>query len=327
MLVTAACGSGGSTATGPSASASTTKAPEFPTKPITLIIPYAAGGPTDAVGRAIARYWEDKLGWKVIPENKPGAGAAVGMRDMVNSKPDGHTLAITGSNAAVVTPIVVKDAGYDENDFVNVGAITEFPYIIAAGKKSGIKTPEEFFAKVKAKPGSISLAAPSGTGQISVDMQRFEQQGATIKIVPFNGNSEAIAAMLGGNVDGIIQVASKDTLAQIDAGEAIPIAVLSAKRASYLPDVPTVVELGFAGMDAGTSYFAVGAPADTPAEVLAVLENGLKEALQDPTTREQIGEQFIPATFIGSQELTKLFAAQRDYYAPAIQQLVNNAKS
>ena len=79
----------------------------FPTKNVTLIVPYTAGGPTDTVGRAIARYWEEKLGWTVVPENKPGAGAAIGMREMVNSAPDGHTLAITGSNAAVVMDLLL----------------------------------------------------------------------------------------------------------------------------------------------------------------------------------------------------------------------------
>ncbi|WP_213451304.1 tripartite tricarboxylate transporter substrate binding protein [Rhizomonospora bruguierae] len=300
---------------------------EFPSKSIRLVIPYAAGGPTDLVGRAVASYWEKELGWKVIPENKPGAGAAIGMRDMIKSKADGHTLAITGSNAAVVTPIVVKDAGYTDKDFVNVGAVSEFPYIIAVGKKSGITSPEDFFAKVKEKPGTISLAAPSGTGQISVDIQHLEQQGAKISIVPFNGNSEAIAAMLGGNVHGIIQVASKDTLAQISSGEAIPMAVLSAKRAPYLPDVPTVVELGFAGIDVGTSYFGIGAPAGVPADVLATLEEALEKALADPATRRAIGEEFIPTTFIGSAALDGLFAKQREYYAPAIQKLVENGGS
>lgn len=298
----------------------------FPTKNVTLIVPYTAGGPTDTVGRAIARYWEEKLGWTVVPENKPGAGAAIGMREMVNSAPDGHTLAITGSNAAVVTPILVADAGYDDSDFANIGVIAEYPYIIAVGKESGITDADDFFAKVKANPGGITLAAPSGTGQISVDIQRLEQQGATIGIVPFDGNAEATAAMLGNNVHGIIQVASQDTLTQIEAGNAIPIAVLSAERAHYLPDVPTLTELGFDGINLGTSYFALGAPAGVPSDVVAIIEAALEEALNDPETRAIIGEVFIPQTFIGSAELDKLFGAQRDSYGPTIKALLESSK-
>lgn len=320
LLVATACSSPGAPEEKPTADGA-----DFPQKGITLIIPYTAGGPTDAVGRAVARFWKEKLGWTVIPENKPGAAAAIGMRELVGSAPDGHTLAITGSNAAVVTPILVEDAGYDGDDFVNIGVIAEYPYIIAVGAESGIKDADDLFSRVKAEPGSVTLAAPSGTGQISVDIQRLEQQGATISIVPFDGNAEATAAMLGNNVDGIIQVASQDTLTQIESGNAIPIAVLSAERAPYLPDVPTLTELGFDGIDLGTSYFAMGAPAGVPAETIAVLEDALAEALADPATRKAIGEVFIPSTFIGSADLDKLFSAQRESYAPAIKKLLESS--
>jgi Uncharacterized protein conserved in bacteria len=299
---------------------------EFPTKRITLIIPYTAGGPTDTVGRAIARYFDEKLGWSVVPENMPGAGAAVGMRALVNSPEDGYTLAITGSNAAVVTPILVADAGYDGDDFVNIGVIAEYPYIIAVGAESGIKDARDFFDRVKANPGSVTLAAPSGTGQISVDIQRLEQQGATIGIVPFDGNAEATAAMLGNNVHGVIQVASQDTLTQIESGKAIPIAVLSAERASFLPDVPTLTELGFKGINLGTSYFALGAPAGVPSSTIASLEKALEEALNDPATQKVIGSVFIPSKFIGAKELDGLFAAQRDSYGPTIRELLASKK-
>ena len=292
----------------------------FPSKSVRLIIPYAADGPTDTVARALARYWEEELGWNVVPENLIGAAGAIGMNAAIKAEPDGHTLVITGTTAAVVAPLQVKDAGYGPKDFMNIGSITQYPFVIAAGKESGSRTADEFFKKAKADPGALAIGAPAGVGQTTVDFMRLEEEGVKLTTVPFNGNSQAIAALLGNNVDGVVQTASQDILAQIKAGVAIPIAVMSKERAPYLPDVPTLAELGF-GVDQGVSYYGLGASAGVSDETTEILEDALREALKDPKTRKQIGELFIAKDFIDGDALTKIYAEQRAYYGSAIKKL------
>ena len=292
----------------------------FPSKSVRLIIPYAAGGPTDTVARALARYWEEELGWKVVPENMIGAAGAIGMNAAINAAPDGHTLVITGTTNAVVAPMQVKEAGYGPEDFVNIGSITQYPFIIAASKKSGLETADEFFKKAKAEPGSIAIGAPAGVGQTTVDFMRLEQGGVKLTTVPFNGNSEAIAALLGNNVDGVVQTASQDIVGQIDAGAALPIAVMSKERAPYLPDVPTLAELGF-DVDQGISYYGLGAPDGLPDATTKILEAALRKALKDAKTRKQIGELFIAKEFVDGEALAKVYAEQRDYYGATIKEL------
>ncbi len=290
----------------------------YPTEPITLVIPYAAGGPTDLVGRAIAPFFEENLGETVVPENREGGSGAIGMNYMLNQEADGHTLEILASTAAVVTPLV-EDVGYDQNDYMTLGAITQYPYVLAVRGDSEYATAEELFAAATANPGTVTVGVPGAASQGAVELQRLaEQYGVETTPVPFDGNAGTITALLGGNVDAIFLVASDDVLANVESGDFRALAVGSAERASYLPETPTLAELGYEELTLGTSYYGLAAKAGTPPEIAGLLGDTLQAALEDPEIVETIGEKYVPDEFISGEELKKLFDEQRAAYEPIL---------
>lgn len=307
-LPLAACGGGGSGG----------DPAQYPSEEISLIIPYAAGGPTDLVARAVAPYFERELGRTVVPENREGGSGAIGMNQLVNSEPDGHTLEIVASSAAVVTPLA-QPVEYTEADYVTLGAISQYPYVLATRAGSRFATAQDLVAAAKAKPGSVTVGVPGASSQGAVELQRMaELHGVRTTPVPFDGNAGSITALLGGNVDAIFLVASDDVLSQIEAGEFRAVAVGSEKRAGYLPQTPTFAELGFPELVLGTSYYGLAAPAGTPPEITRRLEDTLRAALADPKIAEQIGAKYVPEQFIDGKELSRLFAEQRAAYAPIL---------
>lgn len=311
LLPLSACGNGG-------ASGSGSNPDDYPSEDISLIIPYAAGGPTDLVGRAIAPFFAEELGQTVLPENREGGSGALGMGTLINSEPDGHTLMLIASSAAVVTPLV-QDVEYDESDYVTLGAITQYPYVMAVRADSEYASAEELFAAAEADPGTINVGVPGASSQGAVELQRLaEGYGVATTAVPFEGNAGCIAALLGGNVDAIFLVASDDVLSQVDAGEFRAVAVGSAERVSYLPETPTLGELGYDDLTLGTSYYGLAAPAGTPEEITDEIEDTLQAALEDPEVVEQIGAKYVPEQFISGEELSELFAEQREVYTPIL---------
>lgn len=312
LVPLSACGdSGGGSDTSSSARG-------YPTEDISMIIPYAAGGPTDTVARALAPAFSDTLGQTVLPENREGGSGALGMATLLNSEPDGHTMMLIASSAAVVTPLV-QDVGYDETDYVTVGAITQYPYIMAVRADSEYPSAEELFAAAKANPDSVKVGVPGAASQGAVELQRLaESHGVTTTAVPFEGNAGSVAALLGGNVDAIFLVASEDVLSQVEAGEFRAVAVGSAERASYLPETPTLSELGYDDLTLGTSYYGLALPAGTPKEVVAKVEDTLEAALEDPEVVERVGEKYVPEEFIAGTELAELFEEQRKVYTPIL---------
>lgn len=312
LLPLSACG-GGEADSGAEGNAET-----YPSEPITLVIPYAAGGPTDLVARSLAPFFEQELGESVIPENRPGGSGALGMSTMIQAGPDGHTLQILASSAAAVTPLV-EDVDYDESDYVTIGAISQYPYVLAVREDSEYSSAEEFFAAAEESPGTLSVAVPGASSQGAVELQRLaENYDVVTTPVPFEGNAGSIGALLGGNVDATFVVASDDILGQIEAGEFRPIAVGSAERASYLPETPTLQELGYEDLTMGTSYYGLAAPAGTPDEIVAQLEDTLRAALEDPEVVDRVGEKYVPEEFITGEELGELFAEQRAAYEPVL---------
>lgn len=311
LLPLSACGSGGEPSSG-------SNGDQYPSKNISMIIPYAAGGPTDLVTRAIAPFFSEKLGQTVLPVNREGGSGALGMSTLVNSEADGHTMMLIASTAAVVTPLVQK-VEYDESDYVTVGAITQYPYVMAVRADSKYPTAEKLFAAAKADPGSIKVGVPGASSQGAVELRRLaESHGVATTAVPFEGNAGCITALLGDNVDAIFLVASEDVLSQVDAGQFRAVAVGSAQRASYLPETPTLADLGYQDLTLGTSYYGLAVPAGTPEEVLAEIEDTLQAALEDPKVTKQIGVKYVPEEFISGEELSELFAEQRKVYTPIL---------
>ena len=294
---------------------------EYPTKEIRVIVPYTAGGPTDLAARTMGTHLERALGEPVIVENLPGAAGALAMNELVGSDPDGHTLTLVAAPSTVVTPLI-QDVSYGPEDFETIGVITEVPSVLAVGAGSEFADAAAFFDAARARPGELTVGTPGATTSQGIELRRLASEyGVQVTVVPFNGNAELIQALLGGTVDALLVNVSQDIRAQFDAGEFRPLAISPAERVDYLPDTPTLAELGFPGLTYSTSLFGLGAPVGTPPEVIAELEEAMRAGLADPALRTQLDEAYVPDEFIGATEFRTMLDEIVRVYGPVAQEL------
>lgn len=286
---------------------------DFPSGSITMIVPYTAGGPSDQVTRAVAPYFEQELGVDVQVENVPGASGALGQQEMMSQPADGLTVQLVASTSMAVVP-QAEDVGYTMEDVSFVGSITQYPYLLAVNASSGLGG-EDFFEAARER--ELNIGVPGAQSQGAIELQRLrEEHGVQVTPVPYEGNANANTALLGNNVDGIFVVASDDIRGYITSGDFEAVAIDGLEQVEYLEDVPTMEELGFDGINLGTSYYGLGLHKDTPTEIRARYEEVLEAALQDEQVRERLGDEYISAEFIDGATLKDLFAEQAEAYAP-----------
>ena len=272
----------------PVAVAQKAQADDFPTRPIHIVIAFPPGGPTDFVGRVVAEKMKSALGQSVIIDNKPGANGTLGGEFVAKSDPDGYTLFLTTAGAVTVSPHIMSDLHFDPlHDLAPVALVTTVTEVLVVTPKSGIKTVNELVALAKAKPGTIPFAS-TGIGSPPHLAQELLDASAGVQFlhVPYRGAAPALTDLLGGQV----QVLSADIpvlIAQIRAGNLVPIGAASNKRDIILPDVPTLAEQGYPNTDA-SNWYGLLAPAKTPAPVIAKINQAVDAALNDPPTRDKL---------------------------------------
>jgi tripartite-type tricarboxylate transporter receptor subunit TctC len=294
---------------------------EYPSQEVTVLVPYTAGGPTDLAARTMGAHLEKALGQPVIVENLPGAAGSVAMNELVASEPDGHTLTLIAAPSTVVTPMI-QDVPYDAGSFVTIGVITEVPSVLAVPGDSEFTDAAGFFAAARQRPGELTVGTPGATTSQAIELRRLASEyGVQVTVVPFNGNAELIQALLGGNVDAVLVNVSQDIRAQFDGGAFRPLAISPAERVEYLPDVPTLAELGFPELTYSTSLFGLGARAGTPPEIVTRLEDAMREGLSDPAVRQQLDEAYVPDEFIGADAFRARLDEIIRVYGPVAQEL------
>ena len=272
----------------------------YPSQTVKLVVPFAPGGSTDLAARLIAEYGSRELGQTIVVENKAGAGGSLGMEFVAKARPDGYTLGMAtvsthGSNPAVYGSKLKYDP---VKDFMPVTNVATTPSVFAINPKVPAKDMKEFIALAKANPGKYSFASPGAGSLGHANIEHFAAL-AKIKLlhVPYKGAGPAMNDALGGQVDAITDNLPS-ALANIKAGKLRPLAVLSEKRSPALPDVPTYGELGFPQMGGG-GWFGVVAPAGTPPEVVARLNQAFHKAMKNPEfvrKMDESGAQLIPGT-------------------------------
>lgn len=293
-------------------------AEDYPSEEIRLIIPYAAGGPTDISGRAVGAYLEENLGQPVVVENITGASATVGTGELVSSPPDGYTLLVATTSPLVLVPLI-DDVGYDKDDVETIGVSIETPAVLAVNTNSQYETAEQFFEAAAADPGGLSVGLPGANTPQGVELMRLrDEYGIEVSPVPFEGDSEAVTALLGGNIDALFDPAGEVVMTPIEDGEFRPLAVGPEERVEYLPDTPTLSELGYENLTLSTSTYGLVAPKGTPSEIISKLESTLEQALQDPEVREQINERYIPQEFIDAEGFRALLDDTWNTYEPIL---------
>jgi tripartite-type tricarboxylate transporter receptor subunit TctC len=292
----------------------------WPSRPIRLVVPFAPGGPTDVMGRVLATGLATALGQPVVVENRAGAGGNVGTALVARSAPDGYTL-LVASTGFVVNPSLFRNAGYDPvTDFAPITELGASPNVILATPESGIDSVAALIARAKATPGGLNLANP-GTGStphLTAELLRL-RAGVEFVQIPHNSAGLAVQSLLSSTTQ-VGVTALPPAHAQIKAGALRALALTGEARWPDLPEVPTMLELGWPGFVSET-FQAFLAPAGTPAEIVARLAREAATVLAEPTTRARMLAAGFGLRVEGPEALAKRIAAE----VPAWRGLIREA--
>jgi len=272
----------------------------WPTRSIKLIVPYAAGGPTDAIGRLLATKMSATLGQPVVVDNRAGAGGAIGVAATLQSPADGYTFALVAPGPLAGMPNLMKTA-YALDDIQFLTLVAKIPSVLVVNTKSGIDSLDTLVKKAKADPGKLSYssAGPGTTPHIGMEIFK-DQAGVNILHVPYKGAAPALTAVVGGEVQAAM-VDLLPILPFVKAGQVRPLAVAATSRAPQLPDVPTMKEKGLPGVLMETTYGLI-APKAMPAPIAARLREAAIAAVNSPDMKQLMVQQGAqPVTSTGAE--------------------------
>ena len=263
-------------------------AADYPTRPITLVVPYTPAGGVDAMARVVAMKLSEALKQQVVVENRPGGGGTIGTRAVMRAAPDGYTLLLGHTGTISINPSLYVNQHMDpRKDFAPIGLIASMPVALLAHPSFPAKTVAEVIALAKKEPGKLNVGtSPLGTGSyMSAELFKAEA-GIDLAIIPYKGTAPVMNDLIGGHVPiafGVLPPA----LGNIQAGKLRAIAVTSPKRFSLLPDVPTFDESGMPGFDA-VLHYGLLAPAGTPKEIIDKLSAELRKLVDTDDVKQRI---------------------------------------
>ncbi len=283
--------------------ASAVAADPYPSQPITLVNPYAAGGPADVLGRALARELEKQLGKTIIVENKAGGGAAIGANFVARAKPDGYTLLLGTSAAHVVTPLMQQTPYDGIKDFAFVSIVANQPNMLVVRPTLKADSVEQLIAMARKEPGRINYASagPGSSPHLGAELFR-ERAGVDIVHIPYSGAAPAINDLVGGQVDmAVLNLAA--SLQFIRSGRLKALAYANDHHSPLLPDVPTLAESGVKGAESA-SWYSLAAPKGTPPEILQRLNDAVAKVNANPEYSKLMQAQGVDLWNMTPQEAT-----------------------
>ncbi|CAN5682002.1 tripartite tricarboxylate transporter substrate binding protein [soil metagenome] len=284
------------------------QAQSWPTKPVLLVVPYSAGGPTDIIARLIAKKVGGDIGQSVIVDNRAGAGGTIGVAGVVKSPADGYTFALTGPGPIAGMPNLMK-MPYAQTDYQYVSLVARVPSVIVVNAAGGFKDLPDFVKQAKASPGKLNYgsAGAGTTPHIGAELLK-QEAGLDIVHVPYKGASLAVTALLGGEIQ-MAMVDLPPVLPQVLAGKLKILAVAGAARAPQIPDVPTTTELGLPGVLMDTNYGIV-APKGVSPEITKKFRDAVAAALTSDEVKEQFLKVGAVATASSPDEYNKLMTSE-----------------
>jgi tripartite-type tricarboxylate transporter receptor subunit TctC len=269
------------------------RADDYPSHPIRLIVPFAAGGAADSVARIIGKRLSEALGQAVVVEDRGGSNGMIGTEAVSSAAPDGYTLLLAQSGPISINPGIYRNLAYDpEKDLAPVSMTSAYPYIVVVNPSLGVKTLAELVALAKSAPGKLNYGT-TGVGSSNHLVTELFSNRAGIRMthIPYRGTSLAVADLIAGQVQ-VVFADPVSALAHVKAGTLIALAVTSKERSPVAPDVPTIAESGYAGFDA-IAWHGIMAPARTPQPIIDRLNAEVVKALRDPDTIKLIQAQAI----------------------------------
>jgi len=269
-----------------------TQAADYPTRPIKLVVPYAAGGPTDVLGRLVGDFLGRDLKQAVIVENKAGAQGAIGAEVVARAEPDGYTLFVAAASIIVLNPMLYKKLSYDPvRDFRMLALVTDLPVVMEIHPSVPARTVAEFVAYARQNPGKVNFGSAGTGGTIHLAGEMFKQMaGIEMTHVPYKGAGPALTDLMSGNIQVMFDTLST-ALPPVRSGLVRALGVSSAQRSPDLPDVPTIAESGYPDYRVSV-WYGIAAPAKLPEDIAQKISASLDRALNDDAFRaslEKIG--------------------------------------
>jgi tripartite-type tricarboxylate transporter receptor subunit TctC len=292
------------------------RAQGYPSRPVRIIVPFAPGGSTDITARLIGQWLSERLGQQFLTENRPGAGSNTGTEVVVNAPPDGYTLLLVGASSAINATLYEKLNFNFLRDITPIAGIVSIPFIMTVGPSFPAKTVSEFIAYAKGNPGKVNIASGgNGTaGHLSGELFKM-MTGVNMVHVPYRGEAAALTDLLGGQVQ-VMFATMPASIEYIKAGKLRSLAVTAATRLDALPNVPTVGDF-LPGYEV-SAWQGVGAPKNTPAEIIVKLNNEINTGLADPKLKARLAD--LGGTVIAGSpaDFGKLIAGETEKWGKVI---------
>jgi tripartite-type tricarboxylate transporter receptor subunit TctC len=272
------------------AAAAPVQAQDYPNRPITLVVPYAAGGGNDLFARIASEKMSRTLGQQIVIENRPGAGGSTATRAVAKAAPDGYTLVIGGTGTLAVNPTLYQNVGYDpRKDFAPVGLIGTSALVVLVNPNLPARSIPELTALAKKEPGKLNYASAGVGSGIHLGTVLFEMMaGVKFTHVPYRGSAPALTDLIGGHVS-IYFSSLPPAVGMVGEGKVRALAVTGLKRSDIFPNLPTVAEAGLPGFEA-VLHYGIVAPAGTPRPIIDKLSAALREAVNAPDTKERMAK-------------------------------------
>ncbi|MEO8249640.1 MAG: tripartite tricarboxylate transporter substrate binding protein, partial [Burkholderiales bacterium] len=297
-------------------------AADYPTRPISLVVPFVAGGAFDVIARLASKHFGDELGGAVVVENKPGAGGTLGGRLVANAKPDGYTLLLSGTGPISIAPAVYKKLGYVPAEVLEpVIQLTSSPFVLVTGEGFKGTTVKEFVAFLKADPDKYNYASTGNGTLVHLAGEYFQQQTITAFLhVPYSGGAPATQSMLANTtLFSITNV--PNVLGQIKSGKLKGLATTGPKRSSAFFEIPTMIESGYPEFDL-TGWIGIFAPLGTEPGIIQKLNAAFAKVMQAPEIKARLIEQGDEVATGSTKDFTAFVAASNKKW----QKIANDAK-
>jgi len=292
------------------------RAQTYPSRPVHIIVGFPAGGPNDIVARLIGQWLSERLGQQFVIENRPGAGGIIAAEAVVNAPPDGYTLLMTGAPQAISTSLYSNLNFNLVRDIAPVASIVRVPLVMEVNPAVPARTVPEFIAYAKANPGKLNMASGGNGTSDHVCGELFKMMsGVNMILVPYRGAAPALIDLLGGQIQVLFDVMTS-SMEYIKAGRLRALAVTTAARSEALPDVPTVGEF-VPGYEA-SAWYGVGVPKNTPADVVARLNQEINLGLADPKMKARLAEMGGTALPGSPADFGKLLADETEKWSKVI---------